>query len=49
MKDRIMMIVNGVPEGVQIRNVAGAIFKETLANNFSKLTKDIKSQNQEAL
>lgn len=41
-------IVSEVPEGVETRNVAGVIFEETLANNFPQ-TKDIKSQNQEAL
>lgn len=45
MKDTIM-IVNGVPEGAETRNVAGAIFEEILAKNFSKLTEDIKVQNQ---
>lgn len=41
-------IVSGVPEGMETRNVAGAIFEETLAKNFPQ-TEDIRSQNQEVL
>lgn len=39
MKELIIMIVTGVPEGVETSNVAGAIFEETLAKNFPKLTR----------
>lgn len=34
MKDFVIMIVTGVPEGVETRNVSGDIFEETLAKNF---------------
>lgn len=37
MKGLIMMIVSGVPEGVETSNVAEAIFEETLAKNLPKL------------
>lgn len=49
MKGLLIMIVNGVSEGVETRNMAEAILEEILAKNFPKLTEDINPQNQEGL
>lgn len=48
-KGLLIMIVNGVSEGVETRNMAEAIFEDTLAKNFPKLTEDINPRNQEGL
>lgn len=45
MKYFIIMIVSGVLEVMEVRNVEGVIFEEILVKNFFKLKKDIKLWN----